>query len=66
MKKTVTDTVKRRQFLKNSALTGAVIGSGAVTGEVLAETLEEKPVKSENKGYQETDHIREYYRVARF
>lgn len=66
MKKTATDKIQRRAFLKGSAVTGAALGAGAVTTEALAEAVNDQPEKVKNKGYRETDHIRKYYRLARF
>ena len=66
MKKSAKQRVKRRKFLKGTAIAGAAVGSGAITTEALAEATTEKPEKPETLGYRETDHIRTYYRVARF
>lgn len=54
----------RREFLKGAAVTTAVIGTGAASSGVLAGT-EETTKKVEKLGYQETDHVRAYYRLAR-
>ncbi len=66
MKKTESDKIQRRSFLKGTAVAGAALGAGAVTTETLAEVVEDPPHKAEKKGYRETDHIRDYYRLARF
>ena len=66
MDKTDSKTVQRREFLKKTAVAGAAIGSGAVSSKALAATSDEMPQKTEQKGYRETDHIKEYYRLARF
>lgn len=54
----------RRAFLKGAALTTAAVGTGAVTGSAVASNTDE-PKKAEKHGYRETDHVREYYRLAR-
>ena len=64
MKKTTTETLKRRTFLKGSAFAGAALGAGA--GQAIAAQETEPVEKPLKKGYRETDHIREYYRRARF
>ena len=55
----------RRNFLKGAAVAGAAVSTGAVTQVTHAEVAESKPEVAK-KGYQETDHVREYYRLARF
>ncbi len=65
MKKPTTEKIRRRAFLKGATLGGVVLGSGALTTGALAEVSVE-PSQPATKGYRETDHIREYYRVARF
>ena len=67
MKKLTNEKVQRRTFLKGAAVVGAALG--ATTSRTLADTTAEaeateKPLES--KGYRETEHIREYYRCARF
>ncbi|NKB76781.1 MAG: twin-arginine translocation signal domain-containing protein [Gammaproteobacteria bacterium] len=56
----------RRAFLKGASATAVAVGTGAVSANVLADatSAEIKPVVKE--GYRETDHVREYYRLARF
>lgn len=66
MNKTDSKTAHRREFLKKSAVAGAAVGSGAVSGGALAATPDEVPQKSAQKGYRESEHIKEYYRLARF
>ena len=66
MKKQTAKRAGRRSFLKGAAVTGAAVGAGAVTPQTLADVSVEDPPKAENKGYRETKHIREYYRLARF
>ena len=60
---------RRRSFLKGAALSGVALGAGVAAGRALGEAAPEPsaPVKPDgNKGYRETSHIREYYRLARF
>ena len=56
----------RRNFLKGAAVAGAAVSTGAVTQATHAEVTDSKPEEVVKKGYQETDHVREYYRLARF
>ncbi len=66
MKTTAEARVHRRTVLKGTAVAGAAIGSGVLGTELLAETRETPGPVNRNKGYRETDHIRDYYRLARF
>ena len=66
MKKNVTQKSQRRSFLKSAAVAGTAVGAGAVTAESLADIVKEPSEPVAKKGYQESDHIREYYRLARF
>ncbi len=59
------ETIHRRSFLKGAAVATTAIGSGAAISVARAESADEMPVKNETKGYRETPHIREYYRLAR-
>lgn len=61
---------KRREFLK-----GALVGSGAAIAAIasggVAAAPEKKTVpaavpKAGSQGYQETAHVREYYKTAQF
>ena len=54
----------RRAFLKGAAVTTAAVGTGAVAGSAVASS-DVEPKKAEKQGYRETDHVREYYRLAR-
>ncbi len=54
----------RRSFLKGAAVTTAAVGTGAVSSGVLADAGT-TPKKVEKQGYRETDHVRDYYRLAR-
>ncbi|MCY4313559.1 MAG: twin-arginine translocation signal domain-containing protein [Gammaproteobacteria bacterium] len=60
-----TETIHRRSFLKGAAVATTAIGAGAAVGVAQAEPVEDTPVKSQKQGYHETEHIREYYRLAR-
>ena len=66
MKKPTTEKVQRRSFIKGAAVAGTAVGAGILSAESLAEATVENPKPVSNKGYRETDHIREYYRLARF
>ncbi len=66
MKNSTSKKVQRRSFLKGAAVAGTAMGAGLISKETLAESATEQPQKSASKGYRETDHIREYYRSARF
>jgi len=61
----------RRRFLKGvkgAALAGATLGAGAAVARTLGETPQPAtPGDGEKRnGYRETEHIRAYYRSARF
>ena len=66
MKESANQRVKRRKFLKGTAIAGAAVGTGVVSAQSLAEATPEKPEIQEDLGYRETEHIRAYYRLARF
>ena len=60
--------IHRRNFLKTAGLS---IGAAAVVGTALSSSkAEAKPASSaserQDAGYQETDHVRTYYKLARF
>lgn len=55
----------RRSFLKGAAVTTAAVGSGALAANAVAEQVAQEAPKSK-QGYQETAHVRDYYRLARF
>ncbi len=54
----------RRAFLKGAAVTTAAIGTGATATGVLADT-QAPPKEVTRTGYQETEHVRAYYQLAR-
>jgi len=71
MKKTAnkrreSDVSQRRSFLKGAAITTAAVGSGALAAEALAEQTDAENTEAVSQGYQESDHVKEYYRLARF
>ena len=57
-------TVKRRDFLKQAGLVFGTAGAAAV----MAKTTEAEAadVKTAGGGYQETEHVRTYYELAKF
>ena len=69
MSKPEIQDTKRRDFLRSSTLLGAgasLIASGtasAMSTDELPATETAKPVK-ENKGYQLSEHVKAYYRIA--
>lgn len=65
MDKSENKTLLRREFLKAAGATGAAAGIAAVT---LSGTSAEAAVSKAGKatGYQETDHVKTYYDLARF
>jgi len=59
----------RRTFLKGVAAVGGATAVAVAGGAAVADVSSEKAPKAEakspeSKGYRETDHIREYYRLA--
>ena len=56
--------VERRSFLKGAAVTTAAVSGGALASNAIADT-EVSDVAS-NSGYQESDHVKAYYKLARF
>lgn len=66
MKKQGKDKLGRRSFLKGAALTGAAVGSGAATTGAMADDSQPGVEPPAREGYRETDHVRDYYRLARF
>lgn len=57
---------QRRSLLKGVAVAGAVLGTGVTTTRALADTTVDHTAPVEPRGYRETEHIRTYYRSARF
>lgn len=56
---------ERRQFIKKSTLIGAgVAATGMASTSVIADVDSEKPQKPEQKGYQLTQHVLDYYKSA--
>ena len=58
------DAVGRRDFLKMSSVAAAAGGAALVSAESQAEASE--TVEPGFTGYRETDHVRMYYKLARF
>lgn len=55
----------RRDFMKKSALVGAgVAASTVVGGEAMASVTTDTVETRENKGYQLTQHVADYYKSA--
>jgi len=56
----------RRDFLKGAAATGGAVAIVAATGQAaVAEQTEVTAEPKKSKGYQETQHVRDYYNSAR-
>ncbi len=58
-----TETVGRRQFLKLAGTSAATGGAVLALGKGEAEASESMETTS---GYRETDHVKTYYKLARF
>lgn len=59
------ETVERRSFLKGAAVTTAAVSGGALAANAMAAEHDDKVVAVKT-GYQETDHVKAYYKLARF
>jgi chaperone required for assembly of F1-ATPase len=61
----VKKTLPRRDFLKVAGLTGATAGAAAIAlkGKSAKAAITEDKAKT---GYQETEHVKTYYELARF
>lgn len=56
---------QRRDFIKKSTLVGAGVAAGAMTSTALiADVSPTSSEKSEQKGYQLTQHVLDYYKSA--
>lgn len=66
MKKIKKDLDKqRREFIKKSTLVGAGLAATAVVpGAAIAGVADDKPEARQQKGYQLTPHVLEYYKSA--
>ena len=58
-------TSARREFLKKAAIAGGATIATAVAGQAIAAPQESVAEEKSSKGYQETEHVRAYYRSAR-
>ena len=58
----------RRGFLQGAAVAGGAAATGVATAVASTDATIEKPedVTSGSKGYELTDHIKKYYKRARF
>ena len=59
------ETLRRRNFLKGAMVATTAVGAGGAFGVAQAEPAHETPAENRKQGYRETEHIREYYRLAR-
>ena len=67
MKTSANEKIRRRAFLKGAAVAATTLGAAATHAPANATTEDAESVgPAEPKGYRETEHIREYYRAARF
>ena len=58
---------ERRGFLKDLAVAGGAATAAGVAGSAVAgDITDAQTEKAETRGYKETAHVREYYRLARF
>lgn len=58
---------RRRGFLQSAAVVsaGASVSAGSAVASDLTEAVEPVMPKPVHRGYEETEHVREYYRKAR-
>ncbi len=65
MAKNDQQSLPRREFLKAAGISGAVAGVAAValSGTSASAAV---PEKGKSAGYQETEHVKTYYELARF
>lgn len=59
-----TEGVDRRDFLRR--LLGLASVTVAVAADRPGQAEEDKPVEKTRRGYRESEHVRHYYRCARF
>jgi hypothetical protein len=57
---------QRREFVKKSTLLGVGVAAAAALPETASANVvsEEKPTSAEQKGYQVTQHVLDYYKSA--
>lgn len=58
--------IPRRDFLKSAGLATGAAGAAAVALSTTGAAKAASPAKDESAGYRETEHVRTYYRLARF
>lgn len=68
MKTSANEKIRRRAFLKSAVVAGTALGVAATRTSADATNQDAEPLAdpAESTGYRETEHIRAYYRVARF
>ena len=59
------EVANRREFLKRTSVAAGAVAVGA-TQTAQAATLVEQPAKVSQSGYQESEHVKTYYDLARF
>ena len=60
------EKIRRRAFLKGAAVAGVALGAASTRSLADQDPAAATPAETENRGYRETTHVREYYRLARF
>lgn len=67
LKENVQSDKSRREFLKGAVVAGSAAAIVASTGNnaMASEVTESKAVSKKAKGYEETQHVRDYYDSAR-
>ena len=64
MSKKETTSLDRRDFFRKVGLGAGVAAAGLSASAATAATPDQKPAKG--TGYQETDHVKTFYKLARF
>ena len=59
------EVANRREFLKRTGIAAGTVAVGA-TQAAQASTLVEQPAEVSQSGYQESEHVKTYYDLARF
>ena len=65
-KKQATGSIARREFLKTAGIAGAAAGLAVAAGTGPAQADRAPQDAPKGLGYQETEHVRTYYELARF